>query len=286
VCCCQQPRAAAQASTHETLRGVVPLCVRACVRPWAFARRIKVQAMAAALPRIVNGCRVVTMFPSVSMPASPGPVRHTSAPRTAGVCDWYKLSVNFCRIVNETGRDLQRVTARRLTAGRRRDSLIARAGGAGVPVTLPHLAVFASESPVCLPPLLSPLSPVSRSSLSLSSRLVILGWQWSASRGVVRFHPASPLLIGDTGGDPRSRGRAAQAGAAAAAAATLLVLSTSPPAAARRQQRQGPRARTRRPWRAPQSGHMMPRRTPSGPYSDNFPPLCFRPLTTVQTYTY
>ena len=73
---------------------------------------------------------------------------------------------------------------------------------------LPHLAVFAAESPVlCLPSLSSLLSlpslsfllsPVSRSflSLSISSRLVILGWQWSASPGVVRFHPGlSPLLI-------------------------------------------------------------------------------------------
>ena len=165
MCCCQQPRAAAQASTHETLRGVVPLCVRACVRPWAFARRIKVQAMAAALPRIVNGCRVVTMFPSVSMPASPGPVRHTSAPRTAGVCGWYKLSVNFCRIVNETGRDLQRVTARRLTPcpamrlrlraspgrGRRRAS------------DSPALGRFRVREPCVSPP--SPLSSLSRLSI-------------------------------------------------------------------------------------------------------------------------
>ena len=68
---------------------------------------------------------------------------------------------------------------------------------------LPHLAVFAAESPVlCLPSLSSLLSPLSRLSiisLSLSSRLglVILGWQWSASPGVVRFHPglSSPYRI-------------------------------------------------------------------------------------------
>ena len=65
---------------------------------------------------------------------------------------------------------------------------------------LPHLAVFAAESPVlCLPSLSSLLSlpSLDHFSLSLSSRLglVILGWQWSASPGVVRFHPASPLLI-------------------------------------------------------------------------------------------
>ena len=66
---------------------------------------------------------------------------------------------------------------------------------------LPHLAVFAAESPVCVSPL-SPLSSLSRLSiisLSLSSRLglVILGWQWSASPGVVRFHPglSSPYRI-------------------------------------------------------------------------------------------
>ena len=68
---------------------------------------------------------------------------------------------------------------------------------------LPHLAVFAAQEPCVVSPLslLSPLSPVSRSflSLSLSSRLglVILGWQWSASPGVVRFHPglSSPYRI-------------------------------------------------------------------------------------------
>ena len=54
---------------------------------------------------------------------------------------------------------------------------------------LPHLAVFAAER--CVSPL-SPVSSLSRLSiisLSISSRLVILGWQWSASPGVVRFHP-------------------------------------------------------------------------------------------------
>ena len=67
---------------------------------------------------------------------------------------------------------------------------------------LPHLAVFAAESPVlCLPSLSSLLSlpSLDHFSLSLSSRLglVILGWQWSASRGVVRFHPglSSPYRI-------------------------------------------------------------------------------------------
>ena len=64
---------------------------------------------------------------------------------------------------------------------------------------LPH---FARQRALCVSPL-SPLSSLSRLSiislsLSLSSRLglVILGWQWSASPGVVRFHPGlSPLLI-------------------------------------------------------------------------------------------
>ena len=66
---------------------------------------------------------------------------------------------------------------------------------------LPHLAVFAAESPVCLPSLSSLLSlpSLDHFSLSLSSRLglVILGWQWSASPGVVRFHPglSSPYRI-------------------------------------------------------------------------------------------
>ena len=63
---------------------------------------------------------------------------------------------------------------------------------------LPHLAVFARQRALCVSPL-SPLSSLSRLSiisLSISSRLVILGWQWSASPGVVRFHPGlSPLLI-------------------------------------------------------------------------------------------
>ena len=64
----------------------------------------------------------------------------------------------------------------------------------------PTLGRFRGREP-CVSPLslLSPLSPVSRSflSLSLSSRLVILGWQWSASPGVVRFHPglSSPYRI-------------------------------------------------------------------------------------------
>ena len=62
---------------------------------------------------------------------------------------------------------------------------------------LPHLAVFARQRALCVSPL-SPLSSLSRLSiisLSISSRLglVILGWQWSASPGVVRFHPG-PLL--------------------------------------------------------------------------------------------
>ena len=53
---------------------------------------------------------------------------------------------------------------------------------------------------LCLPSLSSLLSlpSLDHFSLSLSSRLglVILGWQWSASPGVVRFHPGlSPLLI-------------------------------------------------------------------------------------------
>ena len=64
---------------------------------------------------------------------------------------------------------------------------------------LPHLAVFAAESPVCLPSLSSLLSlpSLDHFSLSISSRLVILGWQWSASPGVVRFHPglSSPYRI-------------------------------------------------------------------------------------------
>ena len=64
---------------------------------------------------------------------------------------------------------------------------------------LPHLAVFARQRALCGVSPLSPLSSLSRLSiisLSISSRLVILGWQWSASRGVVRFHPGlSPLLI-------------------------------------------------------------------------------------------
>ena len=66
---------------------------------------------------------------------------------------------------------------------------------------LPHLAVFTAESPVCLPSLSSLLSlpSLDHFSLSLSSRLglVILGWQWSASPGVVRFHPglSSPYRI-------------------------------------------------------------------------------------------
>ena len=65
----------------------------------------------------------------------------------------------------------------------------------------PTLGRFrAAESPVCLPSLSSLLSlpSLDHFSLSLSSRLglVILGWQWSASPGVVRFHPGlSPLLI-------------------------------------------------------------------------------------------
>ena len=57
--------------------------------------------------------------------------------------------------------------------------------------SLPHLAVFARQRALCVSPL-SPLSSLSRLSiisLSISSRLVILGWQWSASPGVVRFHP-------------------------------------------------------------------------------------------------
>ena len=65
---------------------------------------------------------------------------------------------------------------------------------------LPHLAVFARQRALCVFPL-SPLSSLSRLSiisLSISSRLglVILGWQWSASR-VVRFHPglSSPYRI-------------------------------------------------------------------------------------------
>ena len=64
---------------------------------------------------------------------------------------------------------------------------------------LPHLAVFARQRALCVSPL-SPLSSLSRLSiisLSISSRLVILGWQWSASPGVVRFHPglSSPYRI-------------------------------------------------------------------------------------------
>ena len=65
---------------------------------------------------------------------------------------------------------------------------------------LPHLAVFARQRALCCVSPLSPLSSLSRLSiisLSISSRLVILGWQWSASRGVVRFHPglSSPYRI-------------------------------------------------------------------------------------------
>ena len=67
----------------------------------------------------------------------------------------------------------------------------------------PTLGRFRGTGALCC---VSPLSPLSsllslpsldHFSLSLSSRLglVILGWQWSASPGVVRFHPASPLLI-------------------------------------------------------------------------------------------
>ena len=64
----------------------------------------------------------------------------------------------------------------------------------------PTLGRFrAAESPVCLPSLSSLLSlpSLDHFSLSLSSRLVILGWQWSASPGVVRFHPglSSPYRI-------------------------------------------------------------------------------------------
>ena len=65
---------------------------------------------------------------------------------------------------------------------------------------LPHLAVFARQRALCGVSPLSPLSSLSRLSiisLSISSRLVILGWQWSASPGVVRFHPglSSPYRI-------------------------------------------------------------------------------------------
>ena len=78
---------------------------------------------------------------------------------------------------------------------------------------LPHLAVFAAESPVCLPSLSSLLSlpSLDHFSLSLSSRLglVILGWQWSASPGVVRFHPGlSPLLYRIPPSPPRGLGLA------------------------------------------------------------------------------
>ena len=75
---------------------------------------------------------------------------------------------------------------------------------------LPHLAVFARQRALCVSPL-SPLSSLSRLSiisLSLSSRLVILGWQWSASPGVVRFHPGPLLSLSYPSPPPRELGLA------------------------------------------------------------------------------
>ena len=64
----------------------------------------------------------------------------------------------------------------------------------------PTLGRFRGTGALCCVSPLSPLSSLSRLSiisLSISSRLVILGWQWSASPGVVRFHPglSSPYRI-------------------------------------------------------------------------------------------